>query len=131
MNTDINLDLFEDVPSPKDYRSICRLSMSARGQFSQNDAFRNVLAGQQCFRLRVSPDGRYLSLDPKEPHNIEFTSNGVRTHRELLEVLRSKGLIAPFSFKVSWLEERGLWLCQYDGLCSPAVKVGKRKVGAL
>lgn len=131
MNTEIDLDLFEDVPSPKDYRSVYRLSMSARGQLSQNNAFKNSLAGKQCFRLRVSPDGRYLSLDPREPHNVEFTSNGVRTHRELLEVLRSKGLLPPLSFKVSWLEERGLWLCQYDGLCSPPVKAGKRKAGVL
>lgn len=134
MNTEINFDLFEDVPSPQDYRSAFRLSLYKSGKLSQNEAFKNELGGRQEFRLRVSPDGRLLILDPKEPHNMTFTPNGVRTHRNLLDTLRSKGLLAPLTYQVSWLEEQGFWLCRYDGLCPPprkAVRADKRKAGAV
>ena len=116
---DFDFSLFEDVPPPKSNAVVCRLSLAAADRLQQNDAFHRALQGTTAFRLQLSPDGRFLRLDPKGPSNLTFTNAGVRTHHPLGDMLRRKGLEPPLSYLMCWREDLGCWVGQYDGLTAP------------
>ena len=119
--SDLSYDLssFLDVPEPRAREKLPCLSLSKDDRLSQNRALRQALCGVSTFRLRLSPDGRALTLAPEEGGNLTFTAAGVRTHHPLGELLRKKGLELPATFRMEWLEERRCWVGQYEGLAAP------------
>ena len=117
-----NLEDFQDVPEPESRAQKPRLTFSRDDQFTQNEALHKALTGVCAFRLRISPDGRTLTLDPQGPCNVTFTPAGVRTHHPLGRLLRERGLEPPLSFFVSWEEELHCWVARYDGLTPPPGK---------
>ncbi|WP_295635448.1 hypothetical protein [uncultured Intestinimonas sp.] len=116
---DFDFSNFEDVPSPKSHGNVYRLSFAAEDRLKQNESFHRALQDTTAFHLQLSPDGRFLRLDPKGPHNLTFTKAGVRTHRPLGEMLRKKGLEPPLSYLMCWREDLDCWVGQYDGLTAP------------
>ena len=116
---DFDFSLFEDVPPPKSNAAVCRLTLTAEDRLSQNDSFHRALQGAAAFHLQISPDGRFLRLDPNGPNDLTFTNAGVRTHHPLGEMLRQKGLEPPLSYLMCWREDLDCWVGQYDGLTAP------------
>ena len=116
-----DFSLFEDVPPPRPRTAgVYRLSLSAEDRLSQNEPLHRALQGAADFHLQISADGRLLRLDPKGPHNLNFTPAGVRTHHPLGAMLRRKGLEPPLSYLMYWQEALDCWVGQYDGLAAPA-----------
>lgn len=116
---------FLDVPEPESRAQKPRLSFSKDDQFAQNETLRKAMNGVSSFRLRISPDGRTLMLDPQGPCNMTFTPAGVRTHHPLGRLLRERGLEPPLSFLTFWEEDLHCWIARYDGLTPPPAP-GKR-----
>lgn len=85
---DFDFSGFEDVPPPQP-RATYRLTFTEEDRLSQNDSFHRVLQGACAFRLQLSPDGRFIRLDPKGPHNLTFSKAGIRTHHPLGNGLKS------------------------------------------
>ena len=119
-NLNFDFSLFEEVPPPQFRTAVCRLTLSKKDHLCRNDAFHRALQGAASFHLQISPDGRFLRLDPKGPVNLTFTPAGVRTHHPLGEKLREKGLETPLSYLMCWREDLDCWVGQYDGLTAPA-----------
>ena len=116
---DFDFSGFEDVPPPQP-RATHRLPFTEEDRLSQNDSFHRVLQGACAFRLQLSPDGRFIRLDPKGPHNLTFSKAGIRTHHPLGDMLRRKGMEPPLSYVLCWREDLDCWVGQYDGLAAPA-----------
>lgn len=105
-----------DVPEPHTNAQVLRLSFSKKDQLSQNPALQKALDGVKEFRLKISPDGRFLLLDPEGPYNMTFTPQGVQTHHPLGELLQKQGLELPVSFRVNWIDPLHCWVAQYNVL---------------
>lgn len=123
------LQEFIDVPEPQSRTQPLRLTMSKYDVLSQNEALKRTLGGVSTFRLRISPDGRTLALDPEGSGNVTFSRAGVRTHHPLGDMLRQRGLKPPLTFRVAWSEEARCWLARYEGLNPPPPLPGRRKAG--
>ena len=119
-NLNFDFSLFEEVPPPQFRTAVCRLTLSKKDHLCQNDAFHRALQGAASFHLQISPDGRFLRLDPKGPVNLTFTPAGVRTHHPLGDLLRVKGLEPPLAYCMCWREDLDCWVGQYEGLSVPA-----------
>ncbi len=117
---DLDFSRFEDVPPPAARINVFRLTLSLENRLSQNKSFHHALQGTAAFHLQISPDGRFLRLDPKGPYNLTFTQAGVRTHHPLGAMLRRKGLEPPLSYLMYWQEALDCWVGQYDGLAAPS-----------
>lgn len=120
---------FIDVPEPRSHTQVLRLSMSKYDALSQNEALKKTWGETRAFRLRLSPDGRTLALDPEGASNMTFSRAGVRTHHPLGDMLRQRGLKPPLTFLVAWSEEQRCWMARYDGLNPPPVLARRRKEG--
>lgn len=125
----LSLREFIDVPEPQSRTQLLRLSLSKYDVLSQNEALKRALGGVSSFRLRISPDGRTLALDPEGSGNMTFSGAGVRTHHPLGDMLRQRGLKPPLTFRVAWSEETRCWLARYEGLNPPPPLPGRRKAG--
>lgn len=72
---DFDFSGFEDVPPPQP-RATYRLTFTEEDRLSQNDSFHRVLQGACAFRLQLSPDGRFIRLDPKGTPQSDLLEGG-------------------------------------------------------
>lgn len=117
---DLDFSTLQDIPPIRHYYETSRVSMTQKGLFSMNGAFRKEAGEQRRFRVRISPDGRYLVLYPTEPANVCFSAkNGHVTHKALARHLVQRGIQLPALYTVIWCQEQGAWVGSCQDLPAP------------
>lgn len=112
---DLDFEALQDIPPVSRYYDTPRLSVSGAGRVAMNRAFCRQAGGQREFRIKISPDGRYLVLYPDEPPSIRFSAKGGDTaHSLLARRLKGLGFLMPALYSMEWSEERRAWVgcCQ-------------------
>lgn len=111
---DLDFSTLQDIPPLQRYYETPRVSVATKGRFSMNGAFQREAGAQRSFRVKISPDGRYLVLYPSEPANVRFSAkNGYVTHIALAQDLTKRGIQLPALYTVTWCQEQEAWV----GVC--------------
>ncbi len=127
---DLDFSTLQDIPPLQRYYETPRVSITPKGLFSMNGAFRREAGDQRRFRVRISPDGRYLVLYPAEPANVCFSAqNGHVTHAALARTLTERGVQLPALYPVVWCQEQEAWVGTCQELPPPPRISGRDKPG--
>ena len=113
--SDLNFETLQDIPPLLHYYDVPHVSVTGKGLFSLNGALRKKVGEQREFRVKISPDGRYLVLYLQEPPNIRISAKSVNvTHTALAQSLEEKGILLPAVYTMEWCQERCAWIgcCQ-------------------
>lgn len=117
---DLDFSTLQDIPPLRHHYDIPRVSVTQKGLFSMNGAFRRETGAQRRFRVKITPDGRYLVLYPTEPANVCFSAkNGNMTHTALARSLMERGIQLPAIYTVVWSQEQEAWVGSCPDLPSP------------
>lgn len=117
---DLDFSTLQDILPLQHYFETPRVSVTQKGLFSMNAAFRKAAGAQRRFLVKISPDGRYLVLYPTEPANVCFSAkNGYMTHKALAKSLKERGIQLPALYAVTWCQEREAWVGSCPELPSP------------
>lgn len=129
---DLDFSTLQDIPPLRHYYETSRVSVTPKGLFSMNGAFRREVGAQRSFQVRISPDGRYLVLYPAEPGNVCFSAkNGHMTHTALARCLAERGIQLPALYTVVWCQEQGAWVgCCPDLPAPPHLSALDKPAGA-
>lgn len=116
----LDFSTLQDIPPLQRYYEMPRVSITPKGLFSMNSAFRKEAGAQRRFQVRISPDGRYLVLYPTELANVCFSAkNGHMTHTPLAKSLKERGIRLPALYTVTWCQEHEAWIGSCQELPAP------------
>lgn len=127
---DLDFSTLEDIPPLQRYYETPRVSITPKGLFSMNGAFQREAGAQRRFRVRISPDGRYLALYTAEPANVCFSvKSGYVTHTALAKTLKERGIQLPALYTVTWCQEQEAWVGVSQELPAPPRLSARDKPG--
>lgn len=129
---DQNFDFsaMQDIPPRRCACNTPRVQLSPKGLLTLNCALRKLVGGQRQFRARISADGRYLALCPREEPNIRFTPKSARTsHTALAQLLQEKGFCLPLAYVMEWCPEHDAWVGCCQELAPPPQLAGLARPG--
>lgn len=108
-----------NIPGPVKAYEFMRLKVNKSGVVQMNRIMLEKLKGSAGFAMKLSPDGRYLAIKPDENGNIKFSTKGVLTHRQMVEMMEDRGVQMPASYQFEWCEEHAMYIGCNEELPSP------------